>query len=322
MKHSPTEVTRRIQTTSLGILLAMYFSVPLRGAIVSDFDDLVADWDESVLRGAIFTESEGHLVATGNIPAKTGCVTWNISSLRWFRPVALNEGEVLELHVDLLEAGPNDVQALLTYVEPGVGGYSLVKDEDEIWLTKFRWVDCGGNAPLFYQQVRAKNERVRMVLELRKANTSLHITTKVLDLDQPQAVLFEKTLTDSPAVDSTVRSFRGFSWLPDHGAPFMNGTAVAVDVLSVADTDQPAARVVFDNLAYQRRPVLEVEKAVRLSWPARFTGALVQGAPTLDGPWTTLSEPVVESNGSFLMTVPATDFEALRVFRLQGGGPP
>ena len=317
MKSIPLIDRSRRVAIGLSLTLAALGTAPAEGAIVSDFDDGVPDWDESVLRGVTFTESGGHLVATGNIPAKTDCVTWNLSSLRWFRPVALKDGEVFELRVDLLESEPNDVQALLTYVEPGVGGYSLVKDRDEIWLTKFRWVDCGANAPFFYEQILVKNERVRLVLEFRKAGTSLHITSKVIDLDgMGYPVVFERTVTDTTGVDPTVPSFRGFTWSPDAGAPFFNGTAVAVDVLSVADSAVPGARVVFDNLAYEPRPVLEVEKAVRLSWPAHFEGVQVLGAPTLDGPWTTISEPILKSNGSLLMTVPAPLSSTLRFFRL------
>lgn len=213
--------------------------------MVSDFDDGVPDWTQSVLRGVTFIESGGHLVATGNIPAKIDCVTWNLSSFRWSQPVALRDGEVFELRVDLLELEPNDVQALLTYVELGVGGYSLVKDRDEIWLSKFRWVDCGANAPFFYEQIVTKNERVRLVLEFKKVGPSLQITSKVLDLDRDNAVEFERTVTDSPDVDLTVRSFRGFTWSPDAGAPFLNGHGEILGALRSGRQPAPAASPAF-----------------------------------------------------------------------------
>jgi hypothetical protein len=317
---NPTSRIGKAQTlgTIIGLTVLILNAAPVRSAVVSDFDDGMPDWDQVVLRGVTFSESDGRLVAGGTIPARNYCMTANLSSLRWYESVAVREGEVFVLRADLLESNHDDVQALLTYVNIGGGGYSLVKDQDVIWLTKFQWVDCGANAPFFYEQVPTKNERVRLVLELKKAGTSLEITSKVLDLDDAYAVLFEKTVTDTAAVDPTVAALRGYSLAADAGAPIVSGTAVALDVLNVADTIQSSARVVFDNLTYERQPVLSVEKAVRLSWPASFTGMEVLGAPTVDGPWTTIAEPVIESAGNYLMTVPSPLSETLRVFRLEG----
>lgn len=317
--NTSLSLTRRnpIPAPLIGLFLVALAGTPIHSAVVSNFDDGVPDWDEAVLRGVSSSESGGQLVASGNIPARNNCVTVNLSSLRWYESVALREDEVFVLQVDLLELGPNDVQALLTYVTPGVGGYSLVKDEDEIWLTKFQWVDCGANAPFFYEKVATRNGRVRLALELKKAGANLEITSKVLDLDDPHAVLFEKTVIDTPGVDPTVSAFRGYSWSADAGPPILNGTAVALDVLNVADTTQPSARVVFDNLAYARQPLLTAERAVRLSWPTSFPGMDVLGAPTVDGPWTKIAEPIVESEGNCLMTVPSPLSESLRVFRLE-----
>ena len=320
--NTPMPLPRRDRILSplIGLVLVTLAGTPVHSAVVSDFEDGVPDWDQQVLRGVTFSESDGRLVASGTIPARNYCMTANLSSLRWYESAALREAEVLVLRVDLLESSPNDVQALLTYVTPntGGGGYSLVKDQDEIWLTKFQWVDCGANAPFFYEQVAIKNERVRLVLELKKAGTSLEITSKVLDLDDANAVLFAKTVTDTAAVDPTVPALRGYALAADAGPPIVNGSAVALDVLNVADTMQSSARVVFDDLAYERQPVLTVGKAVRLSWPASFTGMEVLGAPTVDGPWTKVAEPLMENEGRYLMTVPAPLSETLQVFRLEG----
>ena len=68
--------------------------------------------------------------------------------------------------------------------------------------------------------------------------------------------------------------------------------------------------------------MLSVEKAVRLSWPASFTGMEVLGAPTVDGPWTKISEPIMENEGRYRMTVPAPLGETMRYFRLAAAPSP
>ena len=48
-----------------------------------------------------------------------------------------------------------------------------------------------------------------------------------------------------------------------------------------------------------------------------FPGMEVYGAPTVDGPWTMFTEPVVEAEGKFLMTVPTSRSQSHEFYRLQ-----
>jgi len=77
--------------------------------------------------------------------------------------------------------------------------------------------------------------------------------------------------------------------------------------------------VVYDNFTYEYRSaaVLNIEKAVRLSWPALATAFAVEAAPTVNGPWTLLTEPIIQRDGLNYVTVPAPASEAMSVFRLQ-----
>jgi hypothetical protein len=315
---------RQMLTVLIGLLLGTTIANQTWSAIVSDFDDGAPDWDGKQVRGADFSESGGRLVASGTIPAKVeNCITWNLTAVWWNRSVVANEGEVLSFQVDLVESSHNDVQVLLEYTAYGTGGYALIKDEDEIWLTKFDWSDCGvGNAPFFYEPAVVKNERVRLVLELKPVDTSMEITSKVLDLDDGGAVLFERTVIDTAAVDPTISSFRGYAWSADSGPPILGGTRVGVAVINVANTPQSAVRFTFDNLIYERRPVLKVKNAVRLSWPVSSGEMEVLGAPNVDGPWTPILEPIMESDGAYLMTVPAPLSETMRYFRLEEASSP
>lgn len=238
--------------------------------------------------------------------------------MRWLRSIDLRDQEILELRVDVVEASQPDVQVLLEYVAlDGTGGYALIKDDDEIWLTKYQWVTCGANAPFFYEQQPIRNEGITLSLELKRVGASLELTSRVLDTEDPGLVLFERTVNDTPAVDPTVASFRGYAWSAELGPPIFNGSAIDLGIINVARTSTVGSRVALDNLQYQRRPVLNVERAVRISWPNTFPDIRVLGAPSVQGPWTEVSDPLVESAGRILMTIPAPLSETFRVYRTE-----
>ena len=84
------------------------------------------------------------------------------------------------------------------------------------------------------------------------------------------------------------------------------------------DGTGPEVEVTYDNCTWEYRNAteLDVERAVRLSWPAFSTLFVVEGAPSIDGPWLPVNEPVLQTNGMNWMTVPAPISEAMKLFRL------
>jgi hypothetical protein len=73
----------------------------------------------------------------------------------------------------------------------------------------------------------------------------------------------------------------------------------------------------FDNLELRTYdvPWLAINKAVRLQWPASAFPFTVEGAPTVQGPWLPVLEPVFESGGVRQVAVPTSD--AVKFFRLK-----
>ena len=79
----------------------------------------------------------------------------------------------------------------------------------------------------------------------------------------------------------------------------------------------------MDNLEYNYIPQLDIAKAVLVTWPVPpepFTYKLY-GAPSVEGPWVEVSEPVFEIDGMNRCTVPTSLAETLKVFRLMSEQP-
>ena len=75
------------------------------------------------------------------------------------------------------------------------------------------------------------------------------------------------------------------------------------------DIEPVDARIVYEVISYDR--------AIRLSWPAFGTPHVVEGAPSVEGPWTEVTEPVLQEGPINYMTIPAVFSDTIEVFRLR-----
>jgi hypothetical protein len=117
----------------------------------------------------------------------------------------LKEGRTVEFRVDVIKGGAKDSFAILSFIPtagtggPGsLGGYGFAKSATDILITKsignYFVADDGPTADL-------KQDNITMVLNLTVRNGSVIINAKALDKDANDAVLWEKTVVDSPAAD-------------------------------------------------------------------------------------------------------------------------
>ncbi|HOC01339.1 MAG TPA: hypothetical protein PKM43_21645, partial [Verrucomicrobiota bacterium] len=117
----------------------------------------------------------------------------------------LKEGRTIEFRVDLVESAGEDAYAVLAFIpntggnNPGtLGGYGLAKDPTDVLITKgiqkYFVADDGVTAEL-------KNDNVTLVLRLAAKNGNVTVTGKILDKDAGDAVLWERTVVDTPAAD-------------------------------------------------------------------------------------------------------------------------
>jgi hypothetical protein len=245
-----------------------------------------------------------------------------------FPPGLLPDQQTLELRVDLVSANQNDAFAYLQWWVPSVTGqgkgYALFKDEDEIGLLK-SWNDGAANACFFWTNAPLKNQNVTLVLAFTRVGSDLLITSRVQDKDNANAVLFQRTVTDTPQSDPVllsvgVRSVRmdldlvAVPWVLENRGDGVLGVWWA----NTQDPPQPAAQVIFDNLLVWQyaTPQLTIQNAVVLSWPVTAAQFVVESAPGVSGPWETVPDPWLRTNATQIqMSVPAAD--NMRLFRLK-----
>jgi hypothetical protein len=174
-------------------------------------------------------------------------------------------------------------------------------------------------ARLFHEVAPVKMSNVTLALALTGVGDSVRITGKVLDKENNDGVLIERTVMDTPGVDPTVSSAEGVTILqPDPGPPFFRGVSVFLDLAQITDGNQPEAEVVYDNFTFEQASAAElrVERAVRLSWPAFSKPFRVEGAPTVEGPWMEVTGPMVQVDMVNYLTVAAPESHGMEVFRL------
>jgi hypothetical protein len=127
------------------------------------------------------------------------------ASQKTTRAFDLKEGERVTFSVDVVQGGGKDSFAILGFIPtagtggPGsLAGYGFAKSTTDILITKgignYFVADDGPTADL-------KQDNITMVLSLTVRNGSVVLNAKALDKDAGDAVLWEKTVVDSPAAD-------------------------------------------------------------------------------------------------------------------------
>ncbi|MGN6387297.1 MAG: hypothetical protein ACTHMT_13765, partial [Verrucomicrobiota bacterium] len=124
------------------------------------------------------------------------------ASTKTSRTFDLVDGERLQFSVDLVSGNGDDSFAVLAFIPTSssassLAGYGFAKSTSDILITK-------GVNKYFYNEnppTPVKNENVTMVLTLTARNGNVEMNAKVLDKDNNNEVLFEKTFIDTPAAD-------------------------------------------------------------------------------------------------------------------------
>ncbi len=168
----------------------------------------------------------------------------------------LPDNQTLEGRVDLVSANQNDVSADIHFWgEPEAATYCFFKGQDGVGLMKgWSWVTS--RAWFFKDYLPLKNQNVTLVLALTRRGSNLEINTRVLDKDSGNAVLFNRTVTDTPKADPVLPSgsVGGALSMPDVPGtppPVLRAPGnVGLGCLwgNPTNRPQPAAQVIYDNL--------------------------------------------------------------------------
>ncbi|HNQ89292.1 MAG TPA: hypothetical protein PKM73_11800 [Verrucomicrobiota bacterium] len=214
----------------------------------------------------------------------------------------LPDHQTLEFRADLVDANQADALASVHYFNGVDKGYIFGKSQNVLTCFKF-WNGAQNNsgAVFFYDHSQLKNQNVTLTLALTRLGSDLTITTRILDKDNANAVLFERTVTDTPQADPVLpnRAPDGMLCYPDPaGTPWpvlsSSGSMVlSLTWLNPTQAPQPTAQVVFDNAeAWQyESPELTIQNAIVLSWPVTTGQFVLESASSVDGPWQPIVEP-------------------------------
>jgi hypothetical protein len=204
-------------------------------------------------------------------------------------------------------------------------GQSCIFSKGRDFVQVGKWVGGGGGgvAVFFHEKAVIKNTNVVLSLALTRMGTNVVLTARVLDKDNQEAVLYQRSVVDTPKVDPTLTyaelnalSGMKLNIYADNGAPLTSGNVIMLSAAQYTDGKQPDLEVTYDNLELRTSEVspVVIERAVRLCWPASATlNYTVEGAPTLQGPWLPVQDSVLP--GLQQVTVPANDI--MKFFRLQ-----
>jgi len=290
-------------------------------------DDSPIGWENNSV--APFNEVNQQFVITESFPP-TALSNPRDAIAYGRHPIALTplpDAQTLEMRVDLVGANQNDALASINvFWLPEGQGYLFYKDQDEVWLIKF-YNGTTSLASFFWENLPLKNENVTLVLALTRRGSDLEITTRVLDKDNANALLFERTVTDTPQADVVlpnggVKGLKGDADLP--GSPLWgaNATGYYVQLLlgwgNPERASQPAAEVIFDNLEVWQyeSPELKIQNAVVLSWPVTQGTFVVESASSVNGPWEAIAEPWSQiKDGKTEVSILAPD--NMKLFRLR-----
>lgn len=190
--------------------------------------------------GRIQAVSGGLLTEIGS-PNKGIMYELFLDGSREFLP--FEHGKVLEVSVDVIEHGPDQVA-----VQFGVGDYIFGKTDSVIALVKESKPEAH-NVPIFWEETSTKRKNIRMVFQLTPENNSARIQLQIIDLDtSPSKVLFSREVIDTPGQDAVTPL--PASWMSNieyKTAPRIgNNCRFFLGVYNFSE--KPIAEALFDNL--------------------------------------------------------------------------
>ena len=172
--------------------------------MLDDFNDgEVTDWEtfDFGTGNGILNEEDGQLnIGMHQAPGQAFFVAATYGA----KTFTIEDGTTIEFSVDLIGANQPDSYAVLSFIPRDnpvstLTGYSLAKDFNDILLAK-------GLGEYFYDRTEGdwieREENIRLVLSMTGTGNSVEVTTRVLDLENNQIVLFEETVVDTVGVDS------------------------------------------------------------------------------------------------------------------------
>ena len=282
-------------------------------AVLDNFDDnVLTDWS-SAGSGQFFNTNQ-QLTVRGYYP---GVRTTSIHSsfLLGYHPasVTIPDGQTREWRADVVRIEENATNHAALVIGTPNGVYAVQKGRDYLFIDEFIY-SVNRFCIFACERAAIRNTNVVLALALTRKQADLVITARVLDKANPNMVLYQRTVVDTPAADPTLsaaqfQAVTGMNLLDlgaDAGAAPLSSSGAGVAVFQYTDGSAPAVLATFDNLEMRTSelPFVGIERAVRLSWPTLSTlNYAIEGAPSAQGPWLPVQDTTIP--GMNQITVPA-----------------
>jgi hypothetical protein len=322
------------RTSAVARLYVVRPGLVTTNVVIDNFDDnRLTGWTSDGHKGQVkLTETNQQFKVRGYWP---GVHTVDLSDTAALGSLSRNwsvlNGQTVELRVDLVGMDEHTTGGGMDLWNGTSGaGYALIKGHDFIHLCKPSLSVPGIHGQFFHERVLIKNTNVVLALAVTRVNPNVILTARVLDKENNNAVLYERSVVDTPSVDRTLTQaeMEAASGMhmdagTDVGPPITSGSDVLLTVFQYTDGTKPAAEVTYDNLERWTSifPVWRPEIAIQLlptsSPKVNLTLSAVpnsswtiERALELTGPWTNLSVLQTGTNGSAQLQDPNSPYPA------------
>jgi hypothetical protein len=254
-----TTTTNRILAI-LALVACVPTAFPQTPLFQDDFSDpKLSGWTQLGVPGVLSSSNQQALISANCGPLQTNNPF--ATHFAWGHaipmPPELTNNWTLEGRLDLVRVNQNDTWASVHFLWSPLGnsGYAFLVDRDEAALMKF-WNGGGSMAWFFYEPREIKNQNVTLVLSVTRRDANLVINTRVVDKDNANAVVFDRTVIDTPQADPTLpsRSVKGTPSVNDMvGEPWrmVSGPGqieVTLDWTNPTSGPTGPAQIVYDNV--------------------------------------------------------------------------
>lgn len=238
------------------------------------------------------------------------------------RTVTLQDGQTVELRFDL--AGMTGTTSQIRGAGP-VLAESIRADADQgYYISVVTTGTVLGKNPGFETDLYARDTLssyyragITVILSVTRLDASTaKLRLRLVDQNRNGAVVWDASWTDTPGIDPV-------SYGSDIEAPPYLSFVEAGFFFGFAPTppQQPPKdlSLTIDNFSlrvFESSPAeLQIERAVLLTPPPSASPYVVEGAPTVHGPWTPLSAPEVWIHGVQHLLVPVSENPGMGFFR-------
>ncbi len=244
------------RTSAVASLYVMRTALVTTREVIDNFDDgKLTGWTSWSSNGqGRLIESNGQFTVHGYWPGVITTSPYDSWAKGWKTTStwAIADGQTLEWRVGLISMSESP-----SIVKPDVAvnqglGYSIAVGHNFVGIAK--WLP--GFAVLCCEKATIRSTNVILALAMTRVQTNLVLTARVLEPGEQGAVLFQRSVVDTPGVDPTLTTAEfntltgmRFPWDTDVvGMPLFSGNYVDLEIFQFNNGTKPAAEVTFDNL--------------------------------------------------------------------------